>query len=64
MTPTPTIRRGPKAARSFLVLAFFAAACGLASLAWAPTASAGVFNPEIFTLKNGMQVVVIENHRG
>ncbi|OHC79188.1 MAG: zinc protease, partial [Rhodospirillales bacterium RIFCSPLOWO2_01_FULL_65_14] len=45
------------------MLAFFAAACGLASLAWAPTASAGVFNPEIFTLKNGMQVVVIENHR-
>jgi len=26
-------------------------------------ASAGVFNPETFTLKNGMKVVVIENHR-
>jgi len=24
---------------------------------------AGVFNPETFTLKNGMQVVVVENHR-
>ena len=27
------------------------------------TAEAGVFNPETFTLKNGMQVVVISNHR-
>jgi zinc protease len=26
-------------------------------------ASAGVFNPQTFTLKNGMQVVVVENHR-
>ncbi len=26
-------------------------------------AAAGVFNPETFTLKNGMQVVVISNHR-
>jgi len=26
-------------------------------------AEAGVFNPESFTLKNGMQVVVVENHR-
>jgi zinc protease len=26
-------------------------------------AKAGVFNPETFTLKNGMQVVVISNHR-
>jgi zinc protease len=26
-------------------------------------ANAGVFNPETFTLKNGMQVVVISNHR-
>jgi len=26
-------------------------------------ASAAVFNPETFTLKNGMQVVVVENHR-
>ncbi len=29
----------------------------------APAASAQVFNPETFTLKNGMQVVVIPNHR-
>ena len=27
------------------------------------TAQAGVFNPETFMLKNGMQVVVIPNHR-
>ncbi len=26
-------------------------------------AQAGVFNPETFTLKNGLQVVVISNHR-
>ena len=25
--------------------------------------SAGVFNPETFTLKNGMEVVVVENRR-
>jgi len=29
----------------------------------AGTARAGVFNPETFTLKNGMQVVVVENRR-
>src|SRR3990170_3411469 len=28
-----------------------------------PPAPAGVFNPETFTLSNGMQVVVAENHR-
>ena len=33
-----------------------------AALCAAPVA-AGVFNPETFTLANGMQVVVVENHR-
>ena len=28
-----------------------------------PEAWAGVFNPTTFTLKNGMQVVIVENHR-
>ena len=32
-------------------------------LAAVQPAEAGVFNPETFTLKNGMQVVVISNHR-
>ncbi len=35
----------------------------LGSVAKAPVAEAQVFNPETFTLKNGMQVVVIPNHR-
>lgn len=43
------------------------AACALALLLLAPgpegSAGAGVFNPETFTLKNGMRVVVIPNHR-
>ena len=43
------------------------AACALALLLVAPgpegSAGAGVFNPETFTLKNGMAVVVIPNHR-
>ena len=33
------------------------------SLAWAAPAGATVFNPETFTLQNGLQVVVIPNHR-
>ena len=44
------------------VAAGFAAT--LSAIALLPgTASAQVFNPETFTLKNGMQVVVIPNHR-
>ncbi|MCH7957358.1 MAG: insulinase family protein [Proteobacteria bacterium] len=43
------------------------AACALALLLLAPgpegSAGAGVFDPETFTLKNGMVVVVIPNHR-
>jgi len=39
-------------------LAGFGAAAGLA-----PTARAAVFNPQTFTLANGLTVVVIENHR-
>ena len=35
----------------------------LAALAAAPAAGAGIFDPTTFTLSNGMQVVVIENHR-
>ncbi|MCB2099908.1 MAG: insulinase family protein [Rhodobacterales bacterium] len=36
---------------------------GLALLLAALPARAGVFNPETFTLKNGMAVVVVPNHR-
>ncbi len=36
----------------------------LFSLPWGgPPAAAGMFNPETFTLSNGMQVVVVPNHR-
>jgi zinc protease len=40
-----------------------AAALVLMSLAGPITAHAGVFDPRTFTLSNGLQVVVIENHR-
>jgi zinc protease len=36
---------------------------GLASFAFCGTAAAKVFDPTSFTLANGLQVVVIENHR-
>ncbi len=39
---------------------FFAVLLLLSGL---PEARAGVFNPTTFTLKNGMQVVIVENHR-
>ena len=39
---------------------FFAVLLVLSGL---PEARAGVFNPTTFTLKNGMQVVIVENHR-
>ena len=39
---------------------FFAVFLVLSGL---PEAWAGVFNPTTFTLKNGMQVVIVENHR-
>lgn len=35
----------------------------VATLAGAAPVSAGGFNPETFTLANGMQVVVVPNHR-
>jgi len=35
----------------------------LAALLWPGIAAAGVFNPETFTLGNGMRVVVVSNHR-
>ena len=40
-----------------------AAAAGAFLLIAAPAAQAQMFNPETFTLKNGLQVVVIPNHR-
>ena len=39
---------------------FFAVLLVLSGL---PEARAGIFNPTTFTLKNGMQVVIVENHR-
>ncbi|HJO86542.1 MAG TPA: hypothetical protein QF359_06235, partial [Rhodospirillales bacterium] len=41
---------------------FIALAATLFLAAFHPS-EAGVFNPKTFTLKNGMQVVVISNHR-
>ena len=35
----------------------------LVVMTFAPKVQANIFNPETFTLKNGMQVVVISNHR-
>ena len=45
--------------RRTLLIAAVAAAAWLSVL----PAGAGVFNPKTFTLDNGMQVVVISNHR-
>ena len=47
--------------RSGTLLSCFAAVLGL--LIFAAPARAEVFNPESFTLDNGLQVVVISNHR-
>ena len=52
MTPGPVFSRAM--ALAALVLALSGAG---------PAALAGVFNPETFTLANGMQVVVVPNHR-
>lgn len=41
----------------------FCTAIALFATVWAGQAWAGVFNPETFTLSNGMQVVVLPNHR-
>ena len=35
----------------------------VAALAGSAPTSAGLFNPETFTLANGMQVIVVPNHR-
>jgi len=43
--------------------AFFALALAALMPAFAGGAAAGVFNPETFTLANGMTVVVVPNHR-
>jgi zinc protease len=50
----------------FRLSGLFPSACAvvIACAAWhAPPAAAGLFNPETFTLANGMQVVVISDHR-
>lgn len=43
----------------YLSLALF----GLAGAGWALPVQAGLFNPNVFMLDNGMQVIVIEDHR-
>ena len=45
-----------------LALALFAAP-GLTLHSNGGDARAAIFNPDVFTLKNGMQVVVVSNHR-
>jgi zinc protease len=49
--------------RCYRGLTLLAAAVVLSGLLPATAARAGVFNPQTFTLKNGMQVVVVSNHR-
>ena len=52
--------------RSFTRLCLIVAAalfCGSVIFSSADTARAAIFNPETFTLNNGMQVVVVSNHR-
>ncbi len=49
--------------RMFVARAAALAALLVASVFIAPAARAAVFNPESFTLDNGMQVVVVGNHR-
>lgn len=46
----------------FSSFAFIALAI-ISFAAWSTNGVAGVFNPQTFTLKNGMQVVVVPNHR-
>lgn len=46
-------------ARSF----FFVSMLLVGLTFWSAPSMAGVYNPETFTLKNGMQVVVVSNHR-
>ena len=48
---------------TFLLRGLTAAALALVATLPGTTARAGVFNPETFTLPNGMQVLVVENHR-
>ena len=50
----------PKLFRLPIIAAFAAA---VSSAAVAPTADGKVFEPKTFTLENGLQVVVVENHR-
>jgi zinc protease len=41
----------------------FVGAAAFAAMLWSAPSQAQMFNPETFTLKNGMQVVVVSNHR-
>ncbi|MCP5366997.1 MAG: insulinase family protein [Hyphomicrobiales bacterium] len=52
----------PTRPRQPFIPLFAAVLFAVAALAAAP-AGAGIFNPETFTLQNGMQVVVVPNHR-
>jgi zinc protease len=54
--------RGPRRHGPVRILCMLAAVI-LASFAGLASAKAAVFNPKTFTLANGMQVVVLENHR-
>lgn len=49
--------------RFFIVLKVILVCCLIAAAPKRALADHGVFNPETFTLKNGMQVVVVSNHR-
>ncbi len=65
MTLSPVLAAGPlrgSVSRSARAL-FMALSLSLLVLAAPLVARAGVFNPETFTLANGLKVVVIENHR-
>ena len=42
--------------------AFFSIGLAVAALTATP-ATAGLFNPDVFSLKNGLKVVVLQDHR-
>src|SRR3546814_4385009 len=55
-------RRVPPVRRLWIVAALVVGTLGLLAVTVLP-AAAEVFNPKTFTLDNGLQVVVVENHR-
>jgi zinc protease len=55
--------RAKKIAAAFAVGIAFFGAPGLIPHSDSRAAHAAIFNPDVFTLKNGMQVVVVSNHR-